>query len=73
MWENLSNLDGNGKVNNIANKQGGPNKSLWSSLQPKLVSHKLRFLSHSFSIPKNSKLLLTNFFFTDSSKSTTSI
>ena len=39
---------------------GGQNKSLWSNLlQPKL-NHNCVFLSYSFPIPKNSKLLLTN-------------
>ena len=39
--------------------QGGSNKSVWSSLQPKL-SHELFSLLYSFSIHKISKLLLTN-------------
>ena len=52
---------------------GGLNKSLWSSLQPK-QSQKLRFfVIFFFSTPKNSKIFLTDPFFTDSGKSATSM
>ena len=40
-------------------------------VQPK--SHKLEFLSYSFSIYKNSELFLTNLFYIDSGRSATQV
>ena len=52
-------------ISNIRNineldTQGGPKKSLWSSLQSKLPHELKFFVIFFFYMPKNSKLLLNN-------------